>query len=89
MAMMKVKKPSESEIQSTGSWGIWSKEPSEFPWHYDEKETCYILEGKAVVIAEDGSSIDFQKGDWVEFEQGLDCTWKISETIKKRYKFGS
>ena len=26
-------------------WPIWTCEPSEFPWSYDERETCYILEG--------------------------------------------
>ncbi len=85
---MYVKKPTESEIASTGNWGVWGKEPSTFPWHYDEKETCYILEGSAEVEAEDGTIISFGQGDWVEFEQGIDCTWKISKTIKKRYKFG-
>lgn len=37
--MMKVKKPLPDEVAHTGSWGIWSKEPSEFPWSYDDKET--------------------------------------------------
>ncbi len=29
--MMKVWTPSEEEIKQTESWGIWSKEISEFP----------------------------------------------------------
>jgi hypothetical protein len=24
-------------------WGIWTKEESAFPWHYDEKETLFFL----------------------------------------------
>ena len=86
--MMKVRKPTEADIKSTENWGTWGKEPSEFPWHYDEKETCYILDGEAVVTDGEGNQVSFAKGDWVEFEQGLSCTWKINKTISKRYKFG-
>ena len=85
---MKVKKPTEMEISKTKSWSNWSKEPSEFPWFYDDKETCLILEGHAIVTDNQGNSISFSAGDWVEFERGLECTWKIDKTIKKRYKFG-
>ncbi len=85
---MNVKKPSEEEIAQTKSWGTWSKEPSEFPWYYDDKEICYILEGKATVTDPQGNTVSFGPGDWVEFNQGLECTWKIDKMIKKRYKFG-
>ena len=85
---MKVWKPTDKEINQTDSWGTWSKEESEFPWSYDDKETCYILEGKAEVFSENGDSIQFSKGDMVSFEKGLKCTWKISEAIRKRYMFG-
>ena len=85
---MKVKKPSSQEIEATKNWGEWNKEPSTFPWYYDEKETCYILSGKAEVTDLQGNKITFTVGDWVEFEKGLSCTWKISDTIRKKYKFG-
>ncbi|MFC2137355.1 cupin domain-containing protein [Bacteroidota bacterium] len=86
--MMKVKKPSQEEINETDSWGTWGKEPSKFPWYYDDKETCFILEGQAVVTDKSGNQISFEAGDYVEFEQGLECTWEILKTIKKKYKFG-
>lgn len=85
---MKVKKPTEKEIEATNGWGTWTKEPSTFPWFYTEKETCYIISGKAEVMDDKGNSIKFETGDWVEFGQGLTCTWKITQTIKKRYNFG-
>ena len=79
--MMKVKKPTEEEIKLAQNWSTWGKEVSKFPWYYDDKETCYILEGEAVVIDKSGNSIKFKAGDWVEFEQGLECTWEIKKDI--------
>jgi hypothetical protein len=39
--------PSEARLQELGvaGWPLWTKEASEFPWTYDEPETCYFLEG--------------------------------------------
>lgn len=85
---MKVWKPTDQEIANTSSWGTWSKEESEFPWFYDEMETCYILEGEAKAWDKNGNKIAFKAGDMVQFEQGLECTWKITNAIKKKYKFG-
>ncbi|MBN2274367.1 MAG: cupin domain-containing protein [Bacteroidales bacterium] len=86
--MMKVKRPTEQEIRQTETWDTWSKEPSEFAWLYDDKETCYILEGNARVVDKHGHSIEFGPGDWVEFEQGLECTWMVTKGIRKKYRFG-
>ncbi len=83
---IQVSKPTPEQIKETESWGDWAKEPSEFPWSYDQTETCYILSGKATVACGD-QSVDFGAGDWVVFPKGLECTWKIRETIKKKYKF--
>jgi len=86
--MMNVRKPTTDEILQTSDWELWTKESSVFSWSYDEKETCYILEGKARVTDGQGHSIEFGSGDWVEFEQGLECTWTITKTIRKKYRFG-
>ena len=85
---MHVRKPTPQEIEKAKTWGTWSKEPSTFDWYYDEKETCYILEGKAEVTDKEGNKIQFGKGDYVVFEATLKCVWKINETIKKKYCFG-
>jgi uncharacterized cupin superfamily protein len=85
---MLVRKPTPDEVKAANSWGTWSKEPSEFPWSYDVPETCYILEGEAMVTDGKGNSIRFGPGDWVEFEEGLDCTWKINKTIRKKFRMG-
>lgn len=81
-----VKKPTPEEIDEAKSWPIWEKEPSEFPWQYDEKETCLIIEGKAIVKT-DKETIEFSKGDYVIFPKGLRCDWHIKEKIKKHYNF--
>lgn len=85
---MIVRKPTLEEIKTATSWGTWSKEPSQFPWFYDEKETCYILEGEASVTDSEGNMIRFGPGDWVEFEEGLACNWIIRKAIRKRFKMG-
>ena len=84
---IEVRKPTDREREEAGNWPIWEKEPSTFDWHYDRKETCLLLEGKVTVEAE-GQAVSFGEGDLVMFPQGLSCVWKISETVKKHYKFG-
>ena len=72
------------------SWPIWEKEVSTFDWHYDETETCYILEGKVRVEpkGEAGKPVEFGPGDLVKFPRGLDCVWKVEKPVKKHYNFG-
>jgi len=85
---MQVRRANESDIKEAENWGFWSKEPSEFPWEYDERESCLILEGHAEVSDNDGNKIVFRAGDLVTFEKGLQCRWHILETIKKKFLFG-
>jgi len=84
------KNPGEDRLQELGvkSWPIWEKEVSEFPWHYDAGETCYILEGKVTVTPEGGDPVEIQAGDLVVFPGGMSCTWKITSPIRKHYRFG-
>jgi len=82
-----VKKPSAKEQKEAESWPIWEKEESSFPWEYDEKETCLILSGKAVVKTPEGN-VEFGSGDYVVFPCGLKCTWDIKKKIRKHYQFG-
>ena len=88
--MIQVEKPSEEKLRELNvrSWPIWTKEISEFPWEYDETETCYLLEGDVEVTPVDGKPVKFRKGDFVVFSSGLKCTWKIISPVKKHYRFG-
>ena len=90
MEQIKIEKNiSSDKAKSLGvdSWPIWEKEKSEFPWSYQQQETCYIIEGKAEVVSADGSMVEFGKGDLVVFPRGLECIWKVKEPIKKNYQF--
>ena len=48
--------PAKLEVMGVFDWPVWSKEESTFPWTYDQKETCYFLEGE-VVVTPDGRYI--------------------------------
>lgn len=82
--------PTPETLKELGvpNWSIWTKEVSEFPWTYDESETCYFLEGEVVVTPDGGQPVAMGKGDLVTFPAGLSCTWTISKLVKKHYQFG-
>ncbi len=84
-----VEKPAQKKLQDLGvfKWDIWECGVSTFPWHYDEPETCYFLEGDVSVKA-GGSEVSFGKGDLVTFPKGLDCVWNIKKAVRKHYHFG-
>jgi uncharacterized protein len=82
-----VRKPMDNELKEAKKWPVWEKEPSTFDYEYDERETCYIIEGRAEVRTAKETA-KFSKGDYVIFPKGLKCTWTISEKIRKNYRFG-
>ena len=86
---VRVEKLSDEKLDKLGvkEWGIWEKEKSEFPWEYDIKETCYLLEGDVEVETPEGN-VHFGAGDLVTFEKGLKCKWKINKDVRKHYKMG-
>jgi len=85
---IQVRKPTGEETQQMKSCPIWEKEVSKFPWHYDEKETCLVLEGQVEVTTDDGQKVRFGAGDYVVFPQDLSCTWDVKKPVRKHYKFG-
>lgn len=84
-----IEKYNEFEISKRGitGWPIWEKEVSEFDWYYDNQEQCLFLEGE-VIIKTEGEDFKIKKGDFVIFNKGLRCTWKVIKPVKKHYKFG-
>ena len=84
-----ISKASQQQLDdlNVNSWPIWSKEPSTFPWHYSDEETCYFLEGDVTVTPEGGEPVTMGKGDLVTFAKGLSCTWEIRSEVRKHYTF--
>ncbi|KAI5641852.1 hypothetical protein M9H77_00076 [Catharanthus roseus] len=85
-----IKNPPESKLTDLGvrSWPKWGCDPSKFPWTYSSRETCFLLKGK-VKVYPDGcdEAVEIGAGDLVEFPKGMSCTWDVSETVDKHYKF--
>ncbi len=78
----------EAEKKRVFDWPVWEKEISEFPWEYASPEECFILEGKVEVTDTDsGEVFTVKAGDFVRFERGLKCRWKVLEPIRKHYNF--
>ncbi|MCW8826852.1 MAG: cupin domain-containing protein [Gammaproteobacteria bacterium] len=90
MKIMVEHQPEDSRLNALAvtSWPIWEKEVSEFPWHYDEQEICYLLEGEVEVTPDGGEVASFGAGDLVTFPAGMDCYWKITKAVRKHYRFG-
>jgi len=82
--------PDEARLTSLGvsGWGIWTKEVSTFPWTYDEREVCYLLEGDVIVTPDGGKPVRVGKGDLVTFPAGMSCTWEVKQPVRKHYRFG-
>jgi uncharacterized protein len=85
---IKIEKCDETTLESRGvfGWPIWECERSEFNWHYDQRETCYILEGEITVKTAE-EEVRLGPGDYVTFPKGLDCLWKVSRPVRKHYSF--
>lgn len=84
------RQPTPDRLQALGvpQWPIWTKDASEFPWTYDEQETCYFLEGEVIVTPDGGEPVSMGKGDLVTFPAGMSCTWTILQAVRKHYSFG-
>ncbi len=84
------RQPSRERLQALGvfNWPTWSKEISEFPWTYDEPETCYVFAGCVTVTPEGGEPVTVGAGDLVTFPAGMSCTWQVLEPVQKHYQFG-
>jgi uncharacterized protein len=82
--------PTEERLNQLGvfSWPVWEKGVSDFPWHYDQRETCYLLAGEVTVTPQGGSPVKISAGDLATFPQGMACRWKITKAVKKHYEFG-
>lgn len=83
---IQIKKPTEQQIQICKSWPVWQSQPRSFDWVYTQTETCLVIEGK-VTISDNHSSVTIGPGDLAVLPEDLECTWHITEPLKKHYTF--
>lgn len=90
LPIMVEQKSSSKRLESLGvfSWPVLSYAVSEFPCNYDQREVCYLLEGKVMVTTEEGASVELEAGDLVVFPAGLSCHWNIEKPLRKHYRLG-
>jgi hypothetical protein len=83
-----IKKLIPGEIKNRGilNWPIWTKEVSRFDHVYDGAEECLFLEGDVTIETKAGN-MNIKPGDFVIFEDRLECVWDIRKPVKKHYNF--
>ncbi|MCL2202519.1 MAG: cupin domain-containing protein [Defluviitaleaceae bacterium] len=87
-----VRKATEADIAKLRNNPTWGCGVSEFDWHYDSEEICWLTEGEVTLTYDDPSragsgSVSFGAGDYCEFPAGLSCVWKVTKPVKKHYEF--
>lgn len=84
-----VRKPTPQEIETCKKWPIWTCGVSRFEWEYTQIEKCLILEGDVTVtnLPDNGQSVSFGTGDYVQFPNGLKCVWNVKKSVRKHYDF--
>ena len=65
---------------------VWTCGVSEFDWHYENEETCLVVEGE-VSVGYGSKSMSFAAGDLVVFPKGLSCVWNVKKPVRKHYMF--
>ena len=60
-----------STIEELGikNCSMWAFEVSCFDWTYDDKESCFLLEGEVTVTPVGGEPVKFCEGDLVIFPE--------------------
>ena len=83
-----IRNPAKEQLDElgVGDWPIWTKESSEFPWSYDEQETCYFLEGDVVVTPEGEAPVEVGQGDLVTY-MPFETEFRINDGLLVDFRF--
>ena len=65
--------------------GIWQATPGKWRISYDEWEYCRILQGRSVIVSDDGTVYTVGPGDSFVLHPGFTGTWEVLETTRKDY----
>ena len=63
--------------------GLWYVQPAKFRWLFFGNETFHVLEGRAVITIDDGTSVEVKPGDIISFPINTPSVWEVLEPLKK------
>ena len=83
---MRIKVIKNKQLSNFKSWPVWTCQPSQFDWEYEQEEHCFVCEGRATIKGLE-NTVTITAGDYVIFPKGLSCVWEVHNSIKKHYTF--
>ena len=63
--------------------GLWHVQPAKFRWLFFGNETFHVLEGRATITTDDGTSVEVRPGDIISFPIDTPSVWEVHEALKK------
>jgi uncharacterized cupin superfamily protein len=63
--------------------GMWAVKPATFRWLFFGNETFHVLEGRATITTDDGTSVTVGPGDILSFPIDTPSVWHVTEPLKK------
>ena len=63
--------------------GLWHVQPAKFRWLFFGNETFHVLEGRATITTDDGTSVEVKAGDIISFPINTPSVWEVHEALKK------
>ena len=65
--------------------GVWRSEPGKWRVAYTEEEVCHMLEGRSILIGDDGVATVVVAGERFVVPRGFTGTWEVVETTTKHF----
>lgn len=72
------------EVMGVYDWPVWKKAVCVFTRNCKQRETCYLLRGKAIVTPSGGEPQEFGRGDLVIFPIGT-YTWEVLKPVEVHF----
>lgn len=63
--------------------GLFTAQPSTYPYEFATDETFHVLEGRGCVILDDETRVELDPGVVVSFAKGTKSQWEIYTPFKK------
>ena len=63
--------------------GLWHVQPATFRWLFFGNETFHVLEGRATITTDDGTSVEVKAGDVISFPINTPSVWEVHEAAQE------